>query len=224
MVVNESVTRRVVLGGAAVVGVSTAATSAVSLYGLARLCGIPEYLAAALPIALDAGAAVAALVWVTEQGALRKWGCGVALAGLIATLGGNAASHIYTEHDKPPMWLILCVGASIPAMLFAVVHLSAMLIRPPTKKTGKATDPRPARTSSPSPSAPAGPITPPVITAVTAAPVPEKPEAWARRNWPVAAKDICAQYPGLNPSWAYKVVRKIKAEMERVAAELEPVQ
>jgi hypothetical protein len=123
--------RHLVLAGAGLVGVSTAATSAVSLYELARLCGIPGPLAAALPIALDAGAAVAALVWITERGELRSWGRGIALAALVGTVLGNGVQHaIASGLLAVTLPLVLTVGATIPACLWAVVHLSALMVRP----------------------------------------------------------------------------------------------
>lgn len=130
-------TRHLVLGGATLVGVATAAVSFASLYDLARLCGIPEGLAAALPIALDAGAAVATLVWITERGELRKWGAGIAITALLGTLAGNALSHavagellfVNAAGKVDNLWLVLAVGAVIPAMLAAVVHLAALMAR-----------------------------------------------------------------------------------------------
>lgn len=129
---GDSNVRRLVLVGAGLVGASTAATSAVSLYSLAVLCGIPAPLAAALPIALDAGAGVAALVWITERGELRTWGRGVAVAALVATLAGNGVQHAITSGLLAvTLPLVLLVGACIPAMLWAVVHLSALMARTP---------------------------------------------------------------------------------------------
>lgn len=128
-------TRNLVLGGAGLVGFSTAATSAVSLYALARECGIPEYLAAALPVALDAGAGVAALVWITEKGEARSWGRAIAIGALLATLAGNGVEHAISSNLLPvTLVLVLIVGACIPAMLWATAHLAALLMSQPAEK------------------------------------------------------------------------------------------
>ena len=152
------------------VGASTAAVSAASLYELAQACGIPGPLAAALPIALDAGAAVAALVWVTERGGLRRWGRGIALAALGATLAGNGAAHaITTGYLTVTLPLVLAVGACIPAMLFATVHLAALMAQPPTRAEKR----RPRRKPQ---SRPVAPANTPALRAVDGAPAP-----WAAR-------------------------------------------
>jgi hypothetical protein len=124
-------TRHLVLVGASLIGVSTAAVSAVSLYSLAMACAIPRGLAAALPIALDAGAAVATVVWVTETGTLRKLGRLVALAALFGTLAGNTLSHLVTADviAERNLWLIIGVSPIIPAMLAATAHLLALMFR-----------------------------------------------------------------------------------------------
>lgn len=124
-------TRHLVLGGAGIVGVATAATSAYSLFKLAQLCGIPGPLAAALPIALDASAAVAALVWITEKNDLRRWGRAIAIAALGGSLAGNGVQHALTAGLLPlSLPLVLAVGATIPASLWATVHLAAMTVQP----------------------------------------------------------------------------------------------
>lgn len=149
-------TRHLVLAGAGLVGAATAATSAASLFELAQSCGIPGPLAAALPIALDAGAAVAALVWITEQGELRAWGRGVAVTALVATLAGNGLAHAITSGlVAVTLPLVLAVGACIPGMLFAVVHLAALMARPVTVTKRKV--PTKSPTGVASPPAPAGP-------------------------------------------------------------------
>lgn len=124
------VARNVVVGGAGVVGVAAAITSSVTLYGLAETCGIGAPFAAALPIALDVGAAVASLAWITESGTIRHWGRGIAIAALAGTVAGNSIQHALTVgHSAPSLPLILAVGACVPAMLWAVIHLTALLFR-----------------------------------------------------------------------------------------------
>lgn len=212
-------TRRVVLTGAALVGVSTAATSAVSLFELAVLCGIPSPLAAALPIALDAGAGVAALVWITERGELRAWGRGVAIVALAATVAGNGLAHAITAGlVAVTLPLVLTVGACIPAMLFACVHLVALMTRP--APTVKATArPRPEKRFAPT-----------VADVVEAAPEPETAPTelaskqaasgaaidWARQAWPCTAREI-AEATGVTKASSHRIVARVKAEREAVA-------
>lgn len=208
-------TRRVVLTGAALVGVSTAATSAVSLFELAVLCGIPSPLAAALPIALDAGAGVAALVWITERGELRAWGRGVAIVALAATVAGNGLAHAITAGVLPvTLPLILTVGACIPAMLFACVHLVALMTRhaPTVKATPR---PRPERRPAPT-----------VADAVEAAEEPTELASkqaasgaaidWARAAWPCTARQI-QDATGVTKASSHRIRNKVAVEMEAVS-------
>jgi hypothetical protein len=139
--------RHLVLTGVGFVGVATMATSSVSLYKLGVSMGIGDYLAAALPVALDVGAGVAALAWLTETGAARAWGRVTALCALIGSLIGNGLQHALTLGlIEPALPLVLAVGASIPAMLFAVIHLAALMAQPhqpTTSATSSATSEAP---------------------------------------------------------------------------------
>lgn len=124
-------TRHAVFAGAALVALATAATSAVSLYRLAEQCAIVGPLAASLPIALDAGAGVGALAWITERDQIRTWGRGIAVGALVASLAANGMQHAITAGMlRPTLFVVLAVGASIPAALWAVVHLAALMVRP----------------------------------------------------------------------------------------------
>lgn len=126
-------TRAAVYTGAALVGAATAVTSAVSLYRLAQYCAIDGWLAAALPIALDAGAVVGALAWITERGQVRVWGRGIAVGALVASLLGNGLEHaVAAGLLRPTLPLILVVGAAIPAALWACVHLAALMSTKPS--------------------------------------------------------------------------------------------
>jgi len=126
--------RHLVFAGAGVVGAATAATSSVTLFELALVCKIGATwspLAAALPIALDAGAAVGALAWITERGPVREWGRGIAIGALVGSLAGNALEHAITAGLLAvTLPVVLAVGASIPAMLWATMHLAALMRAP----------------------------------------------------------------------------------------------
>jgi hypothetical protein len=151
-------TRHAVFTGAGLVGLATAATSAVSLYRLAEQCAIDPWLAASLPIALDAGAAVGALAWITERGPARAWGRGIAVGSLVASLAGNGIQHAVTAHLlHPNLMMVLAVGATIPGSLWAVVHLAALMTRAAPARV-KSPEKRGVRTPAPSTTpAPAGP-------------------------------------------------------------------
>lgn len=132
--------RAIIFGGAGLVGAATAATSAVSLYQLAEVCGIPWVLPAALPIAMDVGAAVGAIAWITQSGQIRAWGRGIAIAALIGTLAGNAVQHaIASNLLHVDLGLVLAVGASFPATLWAVFHLTALMTQRDRKKKADST-------------------------------------------------------------------------------------
>lgn len=164
-------TRELVLAGAGLVGAATAATSAVSLYGIAVKCGIPEPWAAANPIALDAGAGVAALAWITEQGERRRWGRLAAIGALVASLAENGIDHAITSNLlEVNLWLVLAVSGCIPAMLFACVHLAALMARPVVKvPVPKSRSGRVSVSSTPVPAGPTEQSQPPVQTDISRA-------------------------------------------------------
>ncbi|MGH3601293.1 MAG: hypothetical protein ACRDQH_13655, partial [Pseudonocardiaceae bacterium] len=70
----------------ALVGATTLLVSAYSLWRLALAVGMPGWLAWSLPVALDAGAAGATIVWVAGPiGSARSWARGIALSALTGT-------------------------------------------------------------------------------------------------------------------------------------------
>lgn len=214
--------RHLVLTGAGIVGVACAATSAVALNELASQCGIPDPLSWALPIALDVGAAVAALAWITEDGERRSWARGIAIGALVASLVGNGLQHaIASALLAVTLPLVLVVGACIPGMLWAVVHLSALMARP---------EPAPKRTAAAkSKSAPPAPAMEPVPAGDPGKRddlTPRRIERdqsrrdvgkdWARRNWPVSGGAI-ADEVGVSRSEGDRIRAAIKAELEAVS-------
>lgn len=110
------------------VAVSTTVTSSVSLYALGVQCGIGEYYSAALPLALDATGAVAALLWISETEKLRTWGRNIALLMGGASISGNGLVHaITTGFVHVNLGIVLAVGSMIPLSFILVFHLLAML-------------------------------------------------------------------------------------------------
>lgn len=219
--------RHLVLAGAVLVAAVTAAVSSVSLYELAVLCGIPDEwgLPAALPIALDVGATVAALVWITEKDReLRAWGRWIALSALAGTVAGNAVTHaIAAGLLEVTLPLVLAVGAVIPAMLFCVVHLCALMTRP-------AAAPKPKPAVKPKPTAKPKPKAKPPVEQPADEPQSEEvPDeqgptvgkraeglAWARENWPCSGGAI-AMAVGCSRGEGDRIRSMVKQEKEASA-------
>jgi hypothetical protein len=140
--VNERLVTWIVLIGAGIIGVATAAVSSVTLYSLAVHIKIEDlhYLPSALPISLDMGAAVSALVWITSNkgSELRKWARGMALGSLAATVVGNALEHaIAGGFIGVSLWITVAVGSLIPLALFCTLHLIALMFHPEASKAKK---------------------------------------------------------------------------------------
>lgn len=110
--------------GVSVVGVTTIGMSGIWLTQLAELVGIDYPLAISLPVAVDAGGAVATVLWVTHAGAVEKWARGVAIGALAFSLTGNALSHLIRLAMLPVSWpLVVAVSAVYPLMCWLMVHL-----------------------------------------------------------------------------------------------------
>ncbi|MCW2905131.1 MAG: hypothetical protein JWO67_7396 [Streptosporangiaceae bacterium] len=210
-------TRHLVLAGSTFVALATIVTSSVSLYSLAVLCGIPEPLSAALPIALDAGAAVTALVWITEKGELRKWGRAVTIAALVASVAGNAIQHAITSGLlRVELPLVLIVGASIPAMLWATIHITALMARTPTVEVRAARKPRQSGRPAPTVADRVAETTPAAAQSErkpAVKPDGETATEWARREWPCTAKEIQLG-TGVAKGSSYRIYNALLAEME----------
>ncbi|MGH3693218.1 MAG: hypothetical protein ACRDRX_04330 [Pseudonocardiaceae bacterium] len=90
---------------------------------------MPDELAWTLPVALDAGAAGATIVWVGgSTGRARVWARAIALSALGATLAGNALSHVIEAGIiRVEPVLVIAIGVVYPAMFAALAHLTLML-------------------------------------------------------------------------------------------------
>lgn len=110
--------------GVTVVGGTTIVMSGMWLTQLAELVGIPWPMSLSHPIAVDAGGAVATVLWVTHTGAVEKWARGVAIGALAYSLTGNAVSHLIRLDMLPVTWpLVVAVSGVYPLMCWLMVHL-----------------------------------------------------------------------------------------------------
>ncbi|PXY20841.1 DUF2637 domain-containing protein [Prauserella muralis] len=146
--------------GFAAVALAAAVWSFASLRALAVRCGTPAELAWLFPLALDAAAAVATLVWldVRQPTRPRHFARALALVTLALSVAGNAADHaLAAYHLAPPWWGVVTVAAIPPAVLGAVAHLAALATaRPaPARSDPPPAPPHPAPAPAPEPPAPA---------------------------------------------------------------------
>lgn len=210
--------RHIVIGGGAIVGVATFAVSSVSLYALAVECGIPEPLAAGLPIALDVGAIVGALAWITERDERRKWGRVLAVGALALSLAGNGLAHaIAIDLVRVSLPLVLAVGASIPLVLFGVIHLAALMAKEPAVAMKSKPAPKKQK-AAPSPgSTPAAePAAADPTEKADEQPTVGKRAAgleFARENWPVTGGAIKLAV-GCSKGEADRIRAMVKQEKE----------
>jgi len=121
---------------------AAAIMSFAALRDLAALCGFGSALAPLLPVTVDAGAAVASLVWLGRWAPdpARRYARGLALALLGGSVAGNALGHGLAAYGARPHWLVVvAVSAVAPAVLGAVVHLAVLATHTPA--TGVADHP-----------------------------------------------------------------------------------
>jgi hypothetical protein len=124
------VIRQVTTIGLVVVGACAVAVSFAGLYGLALLCRFDWRLAALVPVLVDAGAAVAAVAWLAGDvpPAARRYARRLALSLLAVSVAGNACVHLLVAFaTSPPWWVVVVLGAVAPAVLAAVIHLTALV-------------------------------------------------------------------------------------------------
>lgn len=121
-------------GMAAVAG-AAAVTSFDGLRALAERCGTPYAISFLLPVAVDAAAAVATLVWLTSTiPAVITEARRLAWTAIVLSVLGNAAEHAFSvlQIVPPPVYtvaLAALVGAVAPAIFGAVVHLAVAASR-----------------------------------------------------------------------------------------------
>jgi hypothetical protein len=100
------------------------------LYELAILCAFPWMLAALVPVLADAGAGLAADVWLDASVAkpVQRYACFIALSLISASVLGNATAHLLAFLGiAPPWWVVVLVGSLAPAVVAANLHLYALV-------------------------------------------------------------------------------------------------
>lgn len=117
-------------GGMLAVAGAAAVTSFQGLRGLASRAGTPPEIAFLLPVAVDAAAAVATLVWLTaEDLAVRAEARRLAWTAIVLSVIGNGADHALAVLGYiPPVYVVVVtaalVGGVAPAIFGATVHLA----------------------------------------------------------------------------------------------------
>lgn len=129
---------RFVAGGMSVCAAGAAVASADALRSLAAATGWSTWSSWLLPLSVDSLAAVAVRVWL-DTGAppvARQYGRLVAVAAVLVSMAGNAASHLVGTDVLSAGWpLVVLVGATPAAALGAVAHLHALRTVPVPRRT-----------------------------------------------------------------------------------------
>lgn len=124
--------------GLLAVGASAAVLSFRALSGLAALAGVDgtwgfTRLAWLFPVAVDAYAATATLVWLRADVSrpTRAWARLNALTAVVSSVIGNAAYHELTPPGTVPPLVVVAVSAVPPLFLGGAVHLAVLVSVPP---------------------------------------------------------------------------------------------
>lgn len=145
--------------GVTIVGGTTVIMSGIWLAELAEQIGIGWPLSISHPVAVDAGGAVATVLWVTHTGSVEKWARAVAIGALGYSLTGNAVSHLIRLGMLPVTWpLVVAVSAVYPLMCWLMVHLLVLArsgVKKPATRTKAA--PQMKRPDTPTPPPPPEP-------------------------------------------------------------------
>lgn len=120
--------------GLLVAALAAITSSGAALAGLARLAGWPAWLALMLPATIDLYAITATRVWLSRQTVtdkMRRYAAANALAGIGASVVGNAAYHaLVAGAFNVPRWvLIVAVSMIPPTVIGALAHLVALRTR-----------------------------------------------------------------------------------------------
>lgn len=118
--------------GIALVALAAAAISCWTLFRLGMRIGLPPPLAALLPVAIDAQAALAAREWLSPDAPrrTRAYACGLVITAVLVSVAGNATEHLLaTLALTTPLAVIVAVSAIPPIALAATLHLGALTAR-----------------------------------------------------------------------------------------------
>lgn len=150
--------------GVTIVGGTTVVMSGIWLAELATQIGITGPLSISHPIAVDAGGAVATVLWVSHTGQVEKWARAVAIGALAYSLTGNAVSHLIRLGMLPVTWpLVVAVSAVYPLMCWLMVHLLVLArsgVKKPSTRNKPATQVKKPDSPAPQPPEPKPETTP----------------------------------------------------------------
>lgn len=187
----------------AIVAAAAAMLSFSALRDLAALCGFSPTLAWLLPVVVDAGAAAGSLAWLAAWTPLaaRAYGRALALTLLITSVGGNALGHgLDAFRVAPAWWVVVAVSAIPPLVLGALVHLTVVAGRPPTRTVADLVAQRDTETPSSPPTPPitedSGPGETPTRVALHLAPPPSTPGEGVENEVAARVAEIVARDGG----------------------------
>lgn len=115
--------------GLAVVTVAAAVGSFGALRGTALLAGWTSGMSSLLPVTVDATAAVATRIWLSEgtHEKARHFARSVALGAVFVSLLGNGVYHLAEAgYLRPGVWLVIAAGGISPLALAVVAHLAVL--------------------------------------------------------------------------------------------------
>lgn len=140
------------LTGIGVVAVAAAVMSFSSLHALGQRAGFGTWLAALLPIAIDAMVVVATRAWLLAETPrrARRHARLLALTAIGLSVVGNAGEHYMAAYRvDTPWWVVVAVAAVPPAALAATVHLAALFANERVASTSTPTRPVEAGSTQP---------------------------------------------------------------------------
>lgn len=118
-----------------VVLASAAVLSFDAIADLAALCGVRDELTWLLPLSIDGGVAIGTRVWLSGRAVVaERFARWMTLSLLAVTVAANALHSYLVSVDARPAWFVaVAVGAVPAAVVGAVCHLVALLIRRPVE-------------------------------------------------------------------------------------------
>lgn len=135
-----------VILGLGVVTIAAAVGSFGALRGTALLAGWTSGMSSLLPITVDATAAVATRIWLSEETneKARHFARSVAFGAILVSLFGNGVYHLAEAgYLRPGVWLVIAAGGISPLALAVVAHLAVLRSAPGEKDEAPAPEVEP---------------------------------------------------------------------------------